>query len=107
MHSRLLDVALVVEVRLPQAGGSITRGQGGEAVRVHVDAQRPQGGVVLLVDALSGGQPDDSGSNHCHAHVCRGERVTMGPHPRGRFGLDTSRLKGNGIMSYIMKQCIS
>lgn len=53
MHSRLLDVSLIIEVRLPEAGGSITGGQRSEAVCIHLYGQWADYGVVLLIDALS------------------------------------------------------
>lgn len=68
-HVRLLDVALIVEIRLPEASSSITRGQWSEPVRIHLNGQRTDDGVILLIDALSCWQADDPGANHCNPHV--------------------------------------
>lgn len=53
LHSRLLDVALIIEVRLPEASSSITGGQRGKAVCIDFNDQWANSGVVLFIDALS------------------------------------------------------
>lgn len=69
MLLRLLDLSLVIEIRLPEASGSITGSQWSKLLRVHLYVQRSDDGVVLLIDALSCGQADDSGTDHCNPHV--------------------------------------
>lgn len=71
---RLFREALVVEVGLPEARGSITGGEGREAVRVHLDGQRLAAlaaPVVLLVEPLGRGQADHPGSDYRDAHAAR------------------------------------
>lgn len=68
-HLRFLHLPIVVEVGLPEACSSITGGQGRETVCVDLNGQRADRRPVLLIDALSCRQADDSGSNDCHTHL--------------------------------------
>ena len=81
-HARLLDVALIVEIRLPEASSSVAGGQWSETVRVHLDGQRTDDGVILLIDALSRWQADDSSANHCNPHVWTDMRQEKQLHQR-------------------------
>lgn len=67
-HSHLLWVAWVGEVGLPEASSHVGGGEWREAICVDLQVQRRQDGVVALVDAERGGQPNDACSDHDHAH---------------------------------------
>lgn len=68
-HIRLPDFAIIIEIRLPEAGSSITGSKWSEIVCIHLNGQWTDNWVILLIDALSCWQADDSSSNHCHPHV--------------------------------------
>lgn len=69
MIIRFLNFSIVVKVWLPEACCSVTCSQRCKFVRIHLDGEWGDDGVILLVDALSRGQANDSGSNHCDPHV--------------------------------------
>lgn len=87
--SRLLQLAVVAQVGLPQPRRPVAGGVWREAIRVDLQLQAGHQGLEALVDAQGGGQANHPGPDDGDAHGCgpcvvkwgwkKPQKVVLGP----------------------------